>query len=155
MKSIGIGLGDFLTGCPTILFGKKLIENYPNTNVYQYYFNSKATAPTLFCAKWMGVCHFDDIYPLFGLPFSDYDKYFDNERKVSQEMIEIFSSFVRTGRPNGQSSGEWLKYNKVEDKIVAPFYEITNKPEIGIRFGVGLKITECEYLFKKYLVNVS
>ena len=142
-----------MLGCPTILFGKILFEKEPNTKVYQYYFNSRAGADKLFCAKWMGVCHFDDIYPLFGLPFIDYDKYLESERKVSLEMMEIFSSFVRTGRPNGQSSGEWLHYNRVENKIVAPFYEITDKPEIEIRFGVDLKTFECESLFKKYLVH--
>ena len=152
MKAIGIGLGDFALGCPTLLFGKKLVENDANTRVFQYHYKAgKAGADKLFCAKWMGVCHFDDIYPVFGIPFSDYDNYSQSERKVSQEMIDIFSSFVKTGSPKGQSSGEWLHYSKVDDNIIAPFYEITD--DLEKRFGVGLKITECEYLFKKYLVQ--
>ena len=151
LKAIGIGLGDFFLGCPTILFGKTLYEKDPKMNVFHYYYNSKAGADKLFCAKWMGVCHLSDIYPLFGIPFTDYHKYVEEERIVSQEMIDFFSSFVRTGRPSRESSAEWHQYYKIDDKIIAPYYEITDKPKPDTNFGVGLKITECEYLWKKYI----
>ena len=49
---------------------------------------------------------------------------------------------------NGQA---WPQYFAVDDKIIAPFYEISGKKVTENKFGLGFKITECEYLWNKYL----
>ena len=128
-----------------------LYRKNDNIGVYQYYFTSRAGAEKMYCAKWMGVCHFNDIYPLFGLPFADHHNYEDTERKVSQEMIEMFSHFVWSGRPSSSSLAEWQPFYKIDDNIIAPFYEITDQPKSETNFGIGLKIVECEYLWSKFM----
>lgn len=153
-RTMGMAIGDYIIGCPTILFGKEVHSNSPASHVYQYYFNSRAGDPNkLFCSQWMGVCHFNDIYPVFGVPFYDSDRYVDEERRVSQQMIEIFSAFATTGRPPAQSSAEWQPFYTLNDNTIAPFYEITTEPKPQTNFGLNLKITECEYLWKKYIIE--
>jgi carboxylesterase type B len=98
-RTIGIAIGDYLLGCPTIQFAKTLFKNdRKNSKVYQYYYNSKLGDPQkLICSKWMGACHCDDIWPVFGIPFSKFDSHLDRERDISAQMIDVFSHFSRTG----------------------------------------------------------
>jgi acetylcholinesterase len=98
-RTIGIAIGDYLLGCPTIQFAKTLFKNdRKNSKVYQYYYNSKLGDPQkLICSKWMGACHCDDIWPVFGIPFSKFDSHLDRERDISAQMIDVFSHFSKTG----------------------------------------------------------
>jgi acetylcholinesterase len=98
-RTIGIAIGDYLLGCPTIKFAKTLFKNdRKNSKVYQYYYNSKLGDPQkLICSKWMGACHGNDIWPVFGVPFSKFDSHLDREREISVQMIDVFSHFSRTG----------------------------------------------------------
>ena len=96
-RTIGIAIGDYLLGCPTIQFAKTLFENDKKSNVYQYYFNTKIGAEKLVCAKWMGACHGSDICPLFGIPFSKFEGHLDREREISSQFIDFVSNFAKTG----------------------------------------------------------
>jgi len=96
-RTIGIAIGDFAVLCPTIQFAKTLFYNDRNSNVYQYYFNSKLGEDIPLCGKWMGVCHGSDNFPVFGIPFREYNRHSDREREISQQMIQIFSHFAKTG----------------------------------------------------------
>jgi carboxylesterase type B len=97
-RTIGIAIGDFALGCPTIQFAKTLYSNdRHNSNVYQYYYTSKLGKEKLYCAKWMGACHADDIWPAFGIPFREFDIHLDREREISAQFIDFFSHFARTG----------------------------------------------------------
>jgi carboxylesterase type B len=96
-RTIGIAIGDWYIGCPTIQFAKTLFKNDRNSNVYQYYYNSKLGEEKLICSKWMGVCHANDIWPVFGIPFRQFDRHLDRERDISAQMIDFFSNFAKTG----------------------------------------------------------
>ncbi|CAG2170532.1 unnamed protein product, partial [Oppiella nova] len=88
---------------------KGIHKGSERSRVYEYYFNTKFTAGAqLFCSDWMGVCHFDDIYPVFGLPFQEYDRYGPKEREISGAMIKAFTTFAWEGKPADQSGAEWL-----------------------------------------------
>ncbi|CAG2117010.1 unnamed protein product, partial [Medioppia subpectinata] len=143
---MGVAIGDVFLGCPTILYAKAVHSGDPTARVYQYYYNYKSAEPTLFCADWMGVCHFDDIYPLFGLPLIDEHKYVERERQVSRQMIAILSTFARTGSPPAQSGAQWQPYYSMNGQTIGPYYEFTNEPKVGTNFGQNLKHIECEVL---------
>ena len=49
------------------------------------------------CSKWMGVCHLNDIWPLFGIPFREFDGHLDREREISAQFIDFVSTFAKTG----------------------------------------------------------
>ena len=96
-KTIGIATGDYFLTCPTLLFAKEIYRksNF-RSNVYEYYFNSKFE-DNFFCSHWMGVCHTNDIFPMFGIPFLQPQDYNDREREISEQMIEFLTDFVKTG----------------------------------------------------------
>ncbi|CAG2163708.1 unnamed protein product, partial [Oppiella nova] len=104
LQTIGRAIGDYLLTCPTKLFAMSVHKASENTRVFEYYFNTKFTVGAqLFCSDWMGVCHYDDVYLAFGLPFQEYDRYGRREREVSAEMIKAFTSFAWEGKPTVQS----------------------------------------------------
>ena len=96
-RTIGIAVGDYYLTCPTVLFAKEVFKNSGfKSDVYQYYFNSKYQ-DNFFCSHWMGVCHTNDIFPMFGIPFLDPDHYNEREREISEQMIKFLTDFVKTG----------------------------------------------------------
>jgi carboxylesterase type B len=40
------------------------------------------------------------------------------DRKVSEEMMKMWTQFARTGNPNTEGLIEWPTYNKAEDKYM-------------------------------------
>ncbi|CAG2174080.1 unnamed protein product [Oppiella nova] len=84
-RHVGQAFGDFILGCPTLLYAKAVYKGDPTANVYQYHFTAKLGEPKLFCSEWAGSCHFDDIYPVFGQPFLNYDRYVERESARSPD----------------------------------------------------------------------
>ncbi|CAG2174446.1 unnamed protein product [Oppiella nova] len=152
LQTIGRTFGDYLLACPTKLFARGIHKGSETSRVFEYYFNAKFTAGAqLFCSDWMGVCHFDDIYPVFGLPFQEYDRYGPKEREISGAMIKAFTTFAWEGKPADQSGAEWRQYYGLNDRVIAPYYEFTTEPKLKTNFGLNVKSIECEYLWYKYL----
>lgn len=59
------------------------------------------------CTGWMGVCHGEDVFYLFGKPFLDSsDEY---EKRLSQDMIEAWTLFAKTGSPGSVGNITWLQ----------------------------------------------
>ncbi|CAG2113520.1 unnamed protein product [Medioppia subpectinata] len=155
-QTIGIAVGDYILSCPGLQFGRTLFENDPDkTRVYQYLYNSKLGRPKLVCSNWAGVCHLDDIYPVFGVPFYQADRFVDGERHVSAKVINIFSTFAKTGQPPPQESAHWDEYYRLNNYTITPYYEITSQPKPVTNFGAGYKIVECEYLWKKLMPIIA
>ncbi|CAG2178073.1 unnamed protein product, partial [Oppiella nova] len=150
-RSIGYAFGDYAMTCPTISFAKSLYKTDPKSNVYQYYFNSKISDWNPLCGPWMGVCHTNDVDHVFGMPFLDTKRFVDRERDISQQMIDIFTTFARNGKPPAQGDSDWPQYYTIGDNTVAPYYEVTNYPKNITNFNTDLKITDCENLFKPYV----
>ncbi|XP_054163954.1 uncharacterized protein LOC128961720 [Oppia nitens] len=156
LRVMGVAVGDYYLTCPTIEFAKQV---YANSNgrakVYQYYFNAKQQT-NFFCSKWMGVCHTNDIFPMFGQPFTQPDEYVDREREISDQMIRFITDFAKHGEPTAQRGVKWPSYWSIGDNIVMPYLEIGNeeKPEIS-PFGMAFKHTECDLLWDKYLLGLD
>ncbi|CAG2179157.1 unnamed protein product [Oppiella nova] len=151
-QTIGVAIGDYLLSCPGIQFAKTLYENDVNdSRVYQYYYNFKLGRPRLLCSEWSGSCHYDDVPSVFGVPFYQSDRFLDREREVSEQMIDIFATFAKTGQPPAQDGADWEAYYRLDNHTIRPYYEFTNEPKPVTNFGTGLKVVECEYLWKKYI----
>ncbi|CAG2116027.1 unnamed protein product [Medioppia subpectinata] len=153
MQRMGQMYGDFRLGCPNKLFARYIHSGQPNSRVYEYYYSAKfAAGDQLFCADWMGVCHFDDIYIVFGLPFQEYDRYGRPERHISAQMIETFTRFAWTGRPARLSGADWPQYYTIAgNTVIAPYYEFSVEPKVDTNFGLNVKSVECEHLWYQYL----
>ena len=93
--------------------------------VYGYEFNDE-NAPELFLPaippsveNWSyGAAHASEIQYLFGLratvPAPSLDS---QQRKLSRTMIEYWTTFARTGSPNGASTPFWPRYDPAADVI--------------------------------------
>ncbi|CAG2112292.1 unnamed protein product [Medioppia subpectinata] len=152
-RTMGIAVGDYYFTCPTVEFAHQVFRHSDfKANVYQYVFNSKLRDNFL-CSKWMGVCHGNDLAPMFGRPLADTDQYSDREVQISRQMVDFLTEFAKTGAPSAQNGTHWQKYFAIDDNIVAPFYEITIEPKAVTNFGVGFKMHECQHLWRKYLIS--
>lgn len=107
-------IGDAVFTCPTFFFAQ--IAAKQGVDVYRYVFNYRATHSLW--PKWMGVVHADDLpYTLGSLPFFKVTENFmehlepagsksaDNlhynhaEEMFMKDMVGIWSSFAKTGKP--------------------------------------------------------
>ncbi|CAG2116502.1 unnamed protein product [Medioppia subpectinata] len=144
----GVAIGDLFLTCPTILMAKAVHRGDPTARVYHYHYTAKMGDPKLFASSWMtGAGHFDDIYPVFGVPLVDEHRYVDGERLVSRQMIGIFSEFAHNGSPRSQGGAEWHPYYTVGDNVIAPYFEITGDTPVATNYGNNLKEIECELKF--------
>ena len=96
---IGIAIGDYLLGCPTTTFAKQFFKNSNfKSNVYQYLFNFKSKVEPPIGSKWMGVCHSNDLFPTFGLPFIvPNEKFTERDQQISAQIIKFLTDFAKTG----------------------------------------------------------
>ncbi|XP_054167897.1 acetylcholinesterase-like [Oppia nitens] len=156
-QQLGIAFGDLRIGCPTILFGQMVWQADPRAaQVYQYYYNSKLGRwPKVYCAQWMGACHMDDIYYVFGLPFLDPGNYQPEERLLSREMLDVVTRFVKTGRPSA-GVGQWPAYYNMTigniSTLIKPYYEFNNSQKFPTNFGYNLKHIECNRIWSQLLL---
>ncbi|GBO10577.1 Acetylcholinesterase-1 [Araneus ventricosus] len=89
-------LGDLIVVCPDSFYAEKCAEN--GGDVYSYFFVHRPS-PTPW-APWMGVAHFEEVQFVFGKPMLEPHLYLESERTLSREMIEMWSNFVKTGKPD-------------------------------------------------------
>ncbi|CAG2174660.1 unnamed protein product [Oppiella nova] len=149
-QTIGKAVGDYYITCPTLEFAKQVFRRSEfKVKVYQYLFNSKFQ-DILICGHWMGVCHGNDLFPMFGIPLVFADKFNEREKEISRQMIEILTDFAKKGEPPKQKDSLWPQYYSINDAIIAPYYEFTNDLRKDTNFGNAFKSVECEYLWRKY-----
>ncbi|XP_077524782.1 acetylcholinesterase-1-like [Amblyomma americanum] len=127
-------IGDAVFTCPTFFFGQ--IAAKQGINTYRYLFNYRPTHS--FWPKWMGVAHADDIpYTLGSLPFfkdgrlmaqhlgpygakyAERLHYTPEEEELMRTIVEIWSSFVKTGKPVlPPPVVEWPKYTIQNPNVI-------------------------------------
>ncbi|CAG2103047.1 unnamed protein product, partial [Medioppia subpectinata] len=146
-RQLGIAVGDYYLTCPTLEFARRAFSG--GARVWQYLFNSKLQT-NFFCSQWMGVCHTNDIFPMFGNPFIDPEEYCAREREISEQMMHFLAHFAKHGSPPEQSGVKWEEYWRIGDETIAPYLEITNN---GNEFKTGLKANECQKLWNRYLIG--
>jgi para-nitrobenzyl esterase len=95
--------------------------------VYRYHFEQPAP-PSKFHPGWFAF-HSDDIEYVFGTldtrPGADWRP---EERKLSDEMMQYWTNFAKSGDPNGPGLPAWPRFDK-DATILRLDSEITTGPE--------------------------
>ncbi|XP_074604631.1 carboxylesterase 1C-like [Brevipalpus obovatus] len=88
-------------------------------NIYTYEFNHVAQSNDYqICdvQRELGVCFRAQQAFVFGYPYSDYWFYTDEDRKMSDIMMQIYGSFIRTGKAQLPNGKEWPNWNDPKSK---------------------------------------
>ncbi|WUI01397.1 carboxylesterase family protein [Spirillospora sp. NBC_00431] len=124
------------------LFTSRAVLPYSGPNVYEFEFTdpnppySKTLDPTWDLAAY----HTSEMYYLFkvvmGLPTTGLD---GAQTQLSNQMIKYWTTFARTGDPNGAGSPTWPPYTAASEQIqrldpqrVAPFTTFSVDHECGL-----------------------
>ncbi|XP_074604630.1 para-nitrobenzyl esterase-like [Brevipalpus obovatus] len=69
----------------------------------------------------LGVCVRNQQSPIFGQPYSSYWFHNPADRKMADIMMDIYSSFMRTGKPQLPNGKDWPNWNdpKSKDPVIA------------------------------------
>ena len=95
--------------------------------VYRYHFEL-AAPPSRFHPGWF-TFHSDDIEYVFGTIDTRPDAVWRPEdRKLSQQMMDYWTNFAKTGNPNGPGLPEWPRFDK-DGAILHLDSEITTGPD--------------------------
>ncbi|GBN28225.1 Acetylcholinesterase-1 [Araneus ventricosus] len=86
-------IGDMLLLCPGVYHAEKCTEK--RGKVYYYLFTHRPSNSPF--APCMGEVHFDEVQFVFGSPLLYPFSYTQEEQLISQQMIEIWSSFTKGG----------------------------------------------------------
>ena len=87
-------IDDYQYNCPVDHLANILAEK--NNDIYKYSFDVRN--PVDVWPKWSGVKHGDELDYLFGRPIISNNELFSDEQKgISNFMIEAWSNFVKFG----------------------------------------------------------
>lgn len=96
-------IADYFMLCPAHHFARALSRKGADVYFYLFAYRTKNSLTP----PWMGVVHTAELFYLFGEPFST-SWYTDEERAFSRTMVDIWSTFARTGQP--PKDLHWPKY---------------------------------------------
>ena len=88
--------GDYFLTCPTVLFGGHMVDTQDFTGeIYQYRLTYAHTHSHSRLSIWADVTHTDDLALVFGNPFSDYKLWSNADRRLSREIMNIWTHFAK------------------------------------------------------------
>ncbi|KAI1287242.1 Cholinesterase [Halotydeus destructor] len=129
-------LGDLAFTCPVTMMAKELSRL--SKNVYLYQLNQRPSASRW--GEWMGATHGDEYVFLFGHPIRYPDRYTEEDVSLSNSMIDMWSSFIKTGTPKLSGHSKWPKFSSQNESFV--------KLSTNISIGINLREQTCN-LFSK------
>ena len=84
------------------------------TPSYVYYFNHRLPGDD------SGAFHSSELWYMFGTLDRCWRPFTDNDRRLSEKMIDYWCNFIKTGDPNGDELEEWTAWD-IENKSVMLF----------------------------------
>ncbi|XP_076462805.1 pyrethroid hydrolase Ces2e-like [Babylonia areolata] len=96
--------------------------------------------------QWMGVPHGRDLFYLFGCPLSSHPlhRYTELDRNISRAIIDIWSNFVRHGRPF-QSSVLDKPFPVFDERNQSYFVIASDGSDVSIRTGRRLRAKQVAF----------
>ncbi|RNA29356.1 acetylcholinesterase [Brachionus plicatilis] len=165
-------IGDFIFKCPTYKFVNLMAKN--NNQVYLYLFAHRISSTPW--PSWYGATHGDDLAFLFSYPLAtntngafesenpwskNTHRYSENEKKLNEEILKYWSSFVYNSDPNLANSARiWPKYSllnydsdigNMTDPSEAGRYIILRSS--GSKVGRGYSLESCQF-WNSYLPSL-
>ena len=77
-----------------------------HADIYSYYFCRQLPGDDL------GAWHSSDLWYTYGSLDKCWRPFTEEDRELSNVMMEYFANFIRTGNPNGEKLEEWPSYQK-------------------------------------------
>lgn len=100
-------IADYFMICPAHIFAEGLQKRGVEVYFYQFDYRTKNSVQP----PWMGVIHTAELYYLFGEPFST-SWYTDKERQFSRDMVRIWTTFAKTGKPPPEFNWPRYRWNR-------------------------------------------
>ncbi|KAL3199985.1 hypothetical protein MRX96_013379 [Rhipicephalus microplus] len=88
-------------------------------SVYSYVFSYHSAKSTL--PAWMGTPHGGDVSYIYGFPLVDQEKYDTRDAIMSENLVNVLSTFASTGVPQLPMEKQWPRYTK--DNPVSVFFD--------------------------------
>lgn len=128
-------LGDLLLLCPTLRFAKGLSSGQ-NASVHAFLFSHQLSF--VGWPEWTRPTHADDIFFTLGSALSQDVKPTEADVKATENLINVISTFSRTGVPRVINGTNWPKFNEDEQ-----YLHIREGPEV---LGRHLRQSSCDFL---------
>ncbi|BHF84102.1 hypothetical protein SprV_0902725200 [Sparganum proliferum] len=111
--SLAEAAGDYCVKCPVVRFAD-LYSQGPNTQVFMYSFEHRTSGWTW--PAWTGIMQGYEAEYIFGAPLNidfqeQFYKFNDDERQLSESMMQFWANFAATGSPS-MHPGEFHTRNK-------------------------------------------
>ncbi|KAL3203653.1 hypothetical protein MRX96_041841 [Rhipicephalus microplus] len=134
-------VGDYAFTCPVNYFANAVSRK--GSNVYYYYFTHRSARTSR--SEWMGVAHFEEFPFVVGLPYWCDLHYPVEEIRFSRQMMNIWVTFAKNGRPPRVNGTEWPKYSEQD-----PYYMELNPKHYHV--GRGVHEHSCQY-WRKHIIR--
>lgn len=102
-------ISDFQYQCPTVEFAENF-SKYNNESTFVYLYAQKPSKSSY--KEFDGATHGDEIDMMFGIPLMDASSFTYAEKRLSEQMVEMWTQFVESDRPD--LDGEWEKFRDVD-----------------------------------------
>lgn len=120
-KSFASIYGDSLLLCPTYFFAQDFANWSSNNSVYFYDFDQKLTKKSKndsCSAKWMGVCHAEDVPIVFGQAVLNRNQFESKDVHFSEMIMILWTNFIKNGDPvKNSSSMTWPTIQKEQNWV--------------------------------------
>ncbi|CAG2117964.1 unnamed protein product [Medioppia subpectinata] len=126
--------GDYFLTCPTVLFGGGLVTSDQFVGrVYQYRLTYSHRHSISRYSTWSEATHTDDIALVFGAPFNDRNLWTNGDRRLSKQMMNIWTHFATHGVVPEVNGKSWPMYGLTrEGRVNASYVELhANRSRMG------------------------
>ncbi|KAI1287962.1 Acetylcholinesterase [Halotydeus destructor] len=159
-----LAIGHFTFTCPNYFASRIVAQQRDSSDVFSYYlpYGTQHAIPYCVGLTWPKPCHGEERFATFGTAFLEPQLYNDTDRTYTTEMIRLWTTFTKTGRPPNMGPYGWPAYQDVPLEPVAPlnlgasgrpiwpsYLEVTPlKPPTG---PVYKPYRDCENFWSKYI----
>ncbi|XP_064469200.1 acetylcholinesterase-1-like [Ornithodoros turicata] len=111
LKAVAKVMGDYAISCPALFLADEVSRDRTNA-VYFYEFSYRPTRSTW--PPWVQATHSQELEFTLGSVFLFADEFSDDDRQLSRDIIQTWTSFAKTGKPSPLRGTQWEKYTPLK-----------------------------------------